>query len=259
MSIGKRTIGKREIKVVDTVASSCPGVVLDEPLFLILNKPAGWITNQAVTVGKSPVVQNWIAEKFDFEIAKDKNLRSGIVHRLDKETSGLLLVAKTKDSFYNLQSQFRERLVKKKYLALVHGDLDLDNGEVKAPVGRLPWNRERFGVVPGGREAVTFYHRVDKFFHPETKETLSLIEASPQTGRTHQIRVHFKYLGFPLVSDPLYAGRKTLRRDRKWCPRLFLHAFYLEFNQPHSDERIKAEVDLPPDLKEAIRFLDREK
>ena len=245
-------MSKGKGKVVNNLK---PQVIYEDDFLLVLDKPSGWITNSALTVGETPVVQDFIFNNFDFEIAKNRDLRSGIVHRLDKDTSGLLLVAKTERAFRALQSQFKRRMVEKRYLALVHQKLEPEEGEIKAPVGRLPWNRERFGVLPGGREAFTKYKVLKNFKHPENADTFSLVELAPKTGRTHQIRIHLKYIGHPLVSDIFYAGRKTSRRDLVWCPRLFLHAFFLSFNHPQTSKRLEIKIDLPADLKKTLDFL----
>jgi 23S rRNA pseudouridine1911/1915/1917 synthase len=134
----------------------------DEDL-LAINKPPGVVVNRSESV-KGETIQDWADKKvfsseFIVQSQQDKIFkeRSGTVHRIDKETSGILLIAKNPNSFEKLQAQFKERTIKKTYLALVHGDLVPQEGEIRAPVGRLPWNRERFGIVPGGKEAVTTY------------------------------------------------------------------------------------------------------
>ncbi|MBM3209606.1 RluA family pseudouridine synthase [Candidatus Shapirobacteria bacterium] len=223
-----------------------PKVVFEDEFILVLDKPAGMVVNRAETVAAKATVQDWLEMNFQFSIFNFQSCRSGIVHRLDKETSGLLLVAKTSEAFENLQAQFKERKVKKRYLALVHGQVEPEAGEIKAPVGRLPWNRERFGVFPGGREAETRYKTIYNLQF--TIYNYTLLELSPQTGRTHQIRVHLKYLGHPVVADEFYAGRKTSREDRKWCPRLFLHASYLGFFHPQSKKWVEFESPLPREL-----------
>ncbi|OGM21083.1 hypothetical protein A2714_02010 [Candidatus Woesebacteria bacterium RIFCSPHIGHO2_01_FULL_38_9] len=229
-----------------------PKIIFEDDSILILDKPAGWIVNESETVGKNPVIQSWIKENFNFQIAKALEYRSGIVHRLDKETSGILVVAKTPSAFANLQSQFKERKVKKRYSALVHGIIEPKSGTISAPVGRLPWNRKRFGVLPGGREAATRYRVISNFQFPISKEVFTLLELYPETGRTHQIRIHTKYLGHPIVSDEFYAGRKTSRRDRTWCKRLFLHATGITFYHPESKEAVSFQAKLPQDLASAL-------
>ena len=233
-----------------------PKILHEDDSLIVLSKLSGWITNEASTTTTQPVIQTWIKEELDFEISKSKEFRSGIVHRLDKETSGILLVAKTKKAFRHLQNQFKERVVKKEYTALAHGRIEPEEGMVKVPVGRLPWKRDRFGVVPGGRESETSYKVVE--YYKKESEDYSLVECKPVTGRTHQIRIHLQYLGHAIVSDEFYAGRKTARDDREWCPRLFLHASEIFFTHPESGKRISYSSDISPDLKEALLSLERE-
>ncbi len=202
-----------------------PETIFEDNDILVLNKPAGVVVNDSENTGRE-TLQNIISKNFNFEISKLKDFRSGIVHRLDKETSGIIMVAKNKDTFEKLQREFFERRVEKKYIALVHGELSQEQGIINKPIGRLPKNRRKFGIVEGGRDAETQY-KVLKVYEKDG-EKLSLLELKPKTGRTHQIRVHLKSIGHPIVSDPLYAGRKTLRHDLKWCPRLFLHATELK-------------------------------
>ena len=231
-----------------------PKIIYEDSSLLVLDKPAGWIVNEASTTKDQPVLQTWLSQK-DYPLARSLAERRGIVHRLDKETSGIIIVAKTKSAFEALQRQFKERQVKKTYLALVHGVLDEKVGEIEAPVGRLPWRRDRFGVLPGGREALTSYQVIDYF--TRDGEEYSLVEAKPKTGRTHQIRIHLKYLGHPVVADEFYAGRKTARRDRTWCPRLFLHAASIEFFHPERGQKVKFSSGLPADLAVALVTLEK--
>ncbi len=231
-----------------------PQIVYEDELILVLNKPTGWVVNESSTTRDTLVVQTWIFENYTFQIAKNSEYRSGIVHRLDKETSGILLIAKTKDAFVNLQDQFKSRKVKKTYLALLHGELSVKEGSINVPVGRLPWNRERFGVLPGGRNAKTDYLVLKTY--KNKKEIFSLVEFSPVTGRTHQIRIHAKYLNHPIVADTFYAGRKTSRRDKKWCPRLFLHACSIKFTHPEIKNEVSFQTTLHKDLKECLDSLE---
>jgi len=232
-----------------------PTVIFEDDSLLVLNKPAGWVVNDAETVKHNLVVQRWLTDHYNFETIGDREFRCGIVHRLDKETSGILLIAKTKDAFYELQRQFRERIVEKTYIALVHGEVIPKEGKIEAEVGRLPWRRDRFGVLPGGRDSLTFYKLVTCYVSPVTKEPFSLVEFYPKTGRTHQIRIHAKYIGHPLVSDDFYAGRKTARKDRKWCPRLFLHAKGIKFLHPVTKKELKFESELATDLQAVLDTL----
>lgn len=234
-----------------------PQVIFEDEEILVLEKPAGMVVNRVEST-KGETVADWVEDKLKIKIEKFKDFyeRSGVVHRLDKETSGLLLVAKTPSAFLELQRQFKERVVKKRYLALVHGKVEPSEGEIKAPVGRLPWNREKFGVLPGGREATTKYKVIKLYTINSTPYTL--LELSPETGRTHQIRIHLKYLGYPIVGDSFYAGRKTARQDRIWCPRLFLHAAYLGFYRPTTQKWLEFKSELPEDLTLVLEILEND-
>lgn len=233
--------------------ASIPQIIFEDSSIFIINKPAGWVVNEANTTRHLTVLQTWIRNNFDFETAKSKEFRSGIVHRLDKETSGILIIAKTTQAFEALQREFKERRVKKIYTALVHGNTP-EKGHIDAPVGRLPWRRDRFGVLPGGRDAETDYQTVRHYLSSDKSE-YSLVELMPKTGRTHQIRIHMKHIGHPLVSDEFYAGRKTARNDRKWCERLFLHASKITFIHPTSGEEVSFKAPFPPDLEFSLSCL----
>lgn len=220
-----------------------PKLLFEDNDILIFDKPSGLTVNKSETT-KGDTLQDYLEKTYNIAVE-----RSGIVHRLDKETSGILIVAKNKESFENLQKQFKERNVKKIYIALSHGKINTD-GEVRVPVGRLPWNRKRFGVLAGGREAVTKYHVIKQI--NIKSEILTLLELYPETGRTHQIRVHLKYLNHSIFSDELYAGRKTARNDRKILNRLFLHATKISFLHPKSGKLLSFESPLPQELSNLI-------
>ena len=236
-------------------------VIYEDSDILVLDKPAGITVNRSDTTRGEETVQDWIEKNIKL---KPPNLkgnektdfykRSGIVHRIDKETSGILLVAKNIESFEGLQSQFKERLIEKTYLALVHGKVIPEVGEISVPVGRLPWNRKKFGVLAGGREAVTKYKVLSILYLVSGKkeEPMSLLELYPKTGRTHQIRVHLKYFNHPIFADFLYAGRKTARDDRKVLNRVFLHAHKISFTHPVTNKQISLESPLPEELAKII-------
>jgi 23S rRNA pseudouridine1911/1915/1917 synthase len=246
-----------------------PKIIFSDSSLAVLDKPAGWVVNRAESV-KQETIQDWVEkELFKGEITKSMDEefinRSGVVHRLDKETSGILLASLNPQSFKNLQSQFHDRKVKKRYLTLVHGSVTADSGIIDTPLGRLPWSRERFGILEEGREAQTEYKVIKRFTmqvdqktfnrHPGKDFGYTLLEAYPKTGRTHQIRVHLKSIGHPVVSDEFYAGRKTARDDRSWNPRLFLHANKIGFFHPDSNAWIEFESPLPEDLVHALKRL----
>jgi 23S rRNA pseudouridine1911/1915/1917 synthase len=237
-------------------------IIFEDEQFLVLNKPAGIVVNKSDSA-KEITVQEWMEEKIaseglvvtgESEIEKEFISRGGVVHRLDKDTSGLLLLAKNPNSFEKLKNQFKERTVAKKYLTLVHGDVKPPEGQIDAPIERSPFNRMHFGVFPGGREAQTLYRKVADYewVHGKEKEALSLLEVEPKTGRTHQIRVHMKYVNHPVVSDPIYGGRKNLQQDLEFCPRLFLHAFEISFLHPITGEKLAFKAELPPELQKVL-------
>jgi 23S rRNA pseudouridine1911/1915/1917 synthase len=237
-----------------------PKVIFEDKYLLILDKPAGMVVNR-VKGTKRETIEDWIESNVKSQLSNVNSLRNGIVHRLDKETSGILVVAKLKSSFKNLQGQFKKREIGKEYIALVHGKVDPKKGEIELPVGRLPWNRERFGVLPGGRGAITEYEVIS--YHslqtskPKPTSDFSLLTVYPKTGRTHQIRIHMKYIGNPVVSDEFYAGRKTARSDRKWCPRLFLHASKITFIHPKLNKKVSFKSSLASDLRLALKALTK--
>ena len=230
-----------------------PKIIYQDDSLFVIDKPSGWITNEADTTTTQPVVQKWIRENFDYPLKGNREMRDGVVHRLDKETSGILVIAKTKEAFEKLQSEFKERVIQKTYVTLLHGKVLPEKGEIRATVGRLPWRRDRFGILPGGRESVSLY-KVLKFY-PGENAGHTLVEFYPKTGRTHQIRVHAKHIGHAIVADEFYAGRKTARNDRKWCPRLFLHASGIKFIHPATGKNVEFRAELPEDLSQPLYTL----
>jgi 23S rRNA pseudouridine1911/1915/1917 synthase len=273
-----------------------PRIIFQDRSLLVIDKPAGWVVNRAISV-KTKTIQDWVEEGNYLNSIPPSGVnqetiqmfisRSGVVHRLDKETSGLLLIAKDPLSFTLLQQQFAKRQVTKTYLALVHGLVKPKKGTISAPVGRQTFNRKRFGVIPGGRKSVTKYLVISYYSsskagystvsgqvdlpaqagkpeispltefstgsnNKEHKPNFTLLKLFPHTGRTHQLRVHLKYISHPIVCDPLYLGKKTLKKDRQWCPRLFLHAQKLQFSHPSTKKSVSFSSTLPSDLQEML-------
>lgn len=239
-------------------------IIYEDDALLVINKPSGITVNRSETTLNETTVQDLIIDYLHFPpptqavvkddedsdtIASAFRDRAGIAHRLDKETSGILLIGKTEASFTRLLEEFKERIVSKTYVTLVHGRVAPQEGEINVPVGRLPWNRRQFGIVAGGRESLTKY-TVKGYFrtNDKRKEQLSYVEARPLTGRTHQIRVHMQYLGHPIFSDFLYAGRKTKQQDRLLLARVFLHAASISFLHPTTGEKVTFEAPLPKEL-----------
>ncbi len=239
-------------------------IIFNDENYAVLNKPAGIIVNNADTSRNVVTVQDWVEENFKLSENKENEeekseflKRGGIVHRLDKETSGALIIALNEDSFVFLQNQFKERTVKKEYIALCHGKM-IEESEINVPIGRLPWNRMRFGVIPQGRESHTKFKTIAHYHLNEgrTFEELSLLRVFPITGRTHQIRVHLQYAGHPIFADPLYGGRKTYNHDKKYLSRHFLHAEKISFISPTTKEKVSYEAPLTPELSSFLKLLD---
>jgi len=236
-------------------------IVYEDQAILVIDKPAGLVVNRAESV-KEMTLQDWIADRLVFPLARNSELRNGIVHRLDKETSGVMIVAKTEETLENLQMQFRTRAINKFYRVLVHGRMSPREGSIALPLARNPRDRERFAVSATGKKAVTGW-KVERYFDTVLKpdvdtgsyQGFSLLEVKPETGRTHQIRVHLSHLRHPVVSDTRYTGERRAREDRKWCPRLFLHAQLIAFAHPITKERVRFEVPLAEDLKNALKLL----
>ncbi len=212
-------------------------VIYEDEYLLAVNKPAGMVVHPAAGHSSGTLVNALLAHCP--QVANVGGLeRAGIVHRLDKDTSGLLLVAKDPQTRTALQRQFKHRQVRKTYLALVEGHVQPREGVVEAPVGRDRRARKRMAVARGGRPAVTQY-RVLETFREHT-----LLEVRPHTGRTHQVRVHLAWLGYPLVGDRVYGYRK----QRLLAGRHFLHAQELGFTHPATGEPMILSAPLPPKL-----------
>lgn len=278
-------------------------IIFEDEDIVVINKPGGVVVNRSDST-PSGTVQDWFEERYGLIQANSTSTtptdpttapnagwmsllpddfesqygtpeeifleRQGMVHRLDKDTSGALVFAKNPGSLVNMLFQFKKREVTKRYLCLTHGKFVMPSGDVRLPIGRRPDDRKRFGVVPDGRPAETEY-RVLQYYSVFQKELLppeiaskkrfelyqgfSLVECFPKTGRTHQIRVHLQHLQHPIVGDIQYAGKKRAQLDRLWCQRQFLHASELTFNHPRSGESVSFEANLPGDLQQAMQYI----
>jgi 23S rRNA pseudouridine1911/1915/1917 synthase len=215
----------------------------------VLDKPTGVVVNRSTTYA-GQTVQDFVEDQIDFtESDEDSEFksRSGVVHRLDKDTSGILLVAKNPDAFTNIQHQFKDRTVKKIYHAVVLGKSQTGRFEVNAPMGRNPKDRLSMAVVNGGKEARTEFDFVKNIQIEET--TYSYLKAYPFTGRTHQIRVHLAALNLPIAADPLYCTRAQFGVSSNAFGRMMLHALNIEFTHPTTGERVTFEAPLPEEFK----------
>lgn len=208
-------------------------IVFENDDLLVVEKPAGMVTTKE---GKD---DNTL-EDYLKNIYPNKLPRNGIIHRLDKGTSGLVLIAKNEKSFLDFKKQFKGRLVKKRYYCLVCGEA-VGDGSIDLPISRSKYGFAKFGVSVDGKRALTEFKLVKKYIKNEKKYTL--LEINLKTGRTHQIRVHLSHLRWPLVGDRLYGG------ELNGLNRPFLHASYLEIDDPTTGKRLIFKSDIPIDLK----------
>jgi 23S rRNA pseudouridine1911/1915/1917 synthase len=224
-------------------------VVYEDDDLLIVDKPAGLVVHPSPGHDAGTLVNALLGRGADLAPGGIAGVqRPGIVHRLDRDTSGLLMVARTDAAQASLQAQLKARRIKKTYLALVQGSVSAAVGRIEAPIGRDPGRRTRMAVVPSGRPSTTGY-RVRERFRGWTFLELDLV-----TGRTHQIRVHLQAIGHPVAGDPLY-GTGTSRRGPDGLERLFLHAWRLELTSPSTGRLIRAEAPLPRALDSVLEGL----
>src|SRR5829696_9509517 len=230
-------------------------IVYEDETLLVVNKPAGLVVHPAAGT-PSGTLANALAYHFQQLPDGGTGVRPGIVHRLDRDTSGLLVVAKTEAALENLSDQFRDRTVFKSYVALVHGRVAVSSGKIDQPLARDPSNRTRMAIVRGGRNALTLY-RVRRAF-----DRFTLLDVELKTGRTHQIRVHLAWIKHPVVGDETYGGGRDktlpdpgLRARVAALGRQFLHAERLGFHHPSTGEWLGFTAPLPPELSEFLGAL----
>jgi 23S rRNA pseudouridine1911/1915/1917 synthase len=226
-------------------------IVYEDDALLVIEKPAGMVVHPAPGHVTGTLV-NALLGSYP-HLAEAGSARPGIVHRLDRDTSGLILVAKNEKVQRALQRQFKNRQVHKAYLALLVGHLQPAWGRIEAAIGRDPRHRQRMAVQAGGREAVTEYHIRERFAQRigPVAGDYTLVEAEPITGRTHQVRVHFASIGYPIAGDPVYGHRhKGLPLGRQ-----FLHAYRLEFSHPVTGQPLKFKSPFPADLAGLLELL----
>ena len=221
-------------------------VVYEDDDLLIIDKPAGLVVHPAPGHSDGTLVNALLAHGDGTSWGGIAGVqRPGIVHRLDKDTSGLLMVAKQDAAQASLMAQLKARRIKKTYQALVHGEVSAGAGRIEAPIGRDPRHRTRMGVVSDGRPSVTGYRVRERF------TGWTLLELDLVTGRTHQIRVHLDAIGHPVAGDRVY-GTGTSKRGPEGLDRLFLHAWRLELTSPSDGHLIRATADLPPELESVL-------
>lgn len=279
-------------------------IMYEDDDILVVSKPPYCIVNDAQTAGEGETIQSWmreylktttvssdwkqlIPETFSDEFGSPEEIfsqRDGIVHRLDKETSGVLILAKNPGALVSLLSQFKARETQKEYVCLVHNKLKIAHDILDLPLGRASRDRKIFDVKIEGKPAVTEYQVLEFFpnfnekkwleLHKNNKldktnhnysgnhkkyfkiyQGFSLVKCLPKTGRTHQIRVHMAHINHPIVGDESYNGRKHERADSLWCARQFLHAAKLSITHPRTKETMSFEAELADDLKTALELV----
>ncbi|GAW99636.1 RluA family pseudouridine synthase [Secundilactobacillus mixtipabuli] len=217
-------------------------IVYEDDDVIVVNKPAGMVVHPSPGHPDHTLVNALLYHSPLSTI--NGTYRPGIVHRIDKDTSGLLMVAKNNHAHQSLAQQLKDKTNLREYIALVHGVIKQDEGVIDAPIGRSPKDRKRQAIVADGRHAVTHYKVLERYLN------YTLISCWLETGRTHQIRVHMKSIGHPLAGDPLYGPRKTIAGSGQ-----FLHAKKLGFRHPVTGKQLVFEAPLPQDFQRVINRL----
>ena len=219
-------------------------VVYEDEDVIVINKPKGMIVHPTSGSQKDTLVNGLLYHCKDLS-GINGVMRPGIVHRIDKDTTGLLIVAKNDKAHESLANQLKDKSVSRKYYALVHGVIAHDFGTIDAPIGRDPKDRQKMCVIAkNSKHAVTHFKVIERF------KEYTLVECSLETGRTHQIRVHMQYIGHPVVGDPKYSYRKTMS-----CNGQLLHAHELTFVHPSTQEKMVVEAKLPLQFEEILNDL----
>nr|WP_251576022.1 RluA family pseudouridine synthase [Limosilactobacillus agrestimuris] len=219
-------------------------IVYEDDDVIVVNKPQGMVVHPAPGHPNHTLVNALLYHSPLSTI--NGEFRPGIVHRIDKDTSGLLMVAKNDRAHRSLAAQLKAKTNQREYVALVHGVIKEDRGTIDAPLGRSKKDRKRQAVVEDGRHAVTHFKVLERFAH------YTLVSCQLETGRTHQIRVHMKYIGHPLAGDPLYGPRKTLPGNGQ-----YLHARLLGFKHPRTGEQMTFTSELPDYFQKMIDHLEK--
>lgn len=238
-------------------------VLYEDDDTIVINKPVEVVVNRAASVTEY-TIQDWVEKTYpeNFVGVDDKLFleRSGVCHRLDKETSGCLMIAKNTKALRYYLSLFKDRKITKEYVALVHGRVEPAEGDVILPLRRSLFDREKFQVHYEGKRAVTGWKVTQRFVYPgheHWKDSLTYLRVFLKTGRTHQIRVHLSFLGWPIFSDYRYLNVKFGRQDRRFLSHHFLHAAFLSFKN-FKDVIVKVEAPLPADCQDFLDGLEIE-
>lgn len=223
-----------EPEVLDLIPENLElAIVYEDDDVVVVNKPQGMVVHPSAGHQSGTLVNGLLYQVKNLSTINDV-VRPGIVHRIDKDTSGLLMVAKNDRAHEALAKQLKDKTSLRKYVALVHGEISHDKGRIEAPIGRSKTDRKSQAVIDGGKPAVTHFQVLERF------EGYTLIELQLETGRTHQIRVHMQYIGYPVAGDPLYGPKKTIKGHGQ-----FLHAKLLGFTHPTTGEQLVFEAPLP--------------
>lgn len=236
-----------EPEAVDVEAEDIPlDIIYEDKDIVLINKAQGMVVHPGAGNPNGTLVNALLFHIKDLS-GINGEIRPGIVHRLDKDTSGILIVAKNDEAHVNLSEQLQNRTVKRKYWALVHGVLPHEHGTINAPIGRDPKDRQKFTVIKGGKEAISHFRVLERI------QKFSLMEVSLETGRTHQIRVHLNYIDHPVAGDKIYGPKKSLEGNGQ-----FLHARMLEFTHPRTGETMSFEAELPAIFEETLDRLRKD-
>lgn len=213
-------------------------IIYEDDDIIVVNKPPGIAAHPGLGIQSGTLVNALLYHCKSLSTVNEA--RPGIVHRLDKDTSGIMVVAKNNFSHTELAKQFKDRTVKKRYIALVKGDVELDEGIVDLPIGRHPSHRQKMAVrYDSTKKAVTEYKVLKRF------KDFTMLELNLKTGRTHQIRVHMAYLGHPILGDEKYGAKGKFQRQA-------LHSYFLSFRHPRTGENLEFTAELPDDIKTLI-------
>lgn len=261
LAAGKRVLKNHILSIGECVTVTVPpileldlvptpmnlDILYEDEDLLVLNKPKGLVVHPAPGNREETLVNGLLDYNPHLSTINGK-YRPGIVHRIDKDTSGLLVIAKTDEAHHHLTEQFAIHNISRRYKALVLGDIHESTGEIRLPIGRDPKSRVKMAVVSGGKSAVTRYRVLEHF------KSHALVECTLETGRTHQIRVHMAYLKHPVAGDPMYGHNTPLIRTTGQ----YLHAFHLGFVHPTTGEMMSFDAPLPEYFQTMLETLRRE-
>ncbi|BDR60496.1 RluA family pseudouridine synthase [Lactobacillus xylocopicola] len=232
------------LKALNVVPENIPlDIVYEDQDVIVVNKPQGMVVHPSAGHPDQTLVNALLYHTKDLA-SSPEGFRPGIVHRIDKDTSGLLMIAKNGPARISLERQLARKSNKRQYLAIVHGNFNEDSGLIDAPIGRDHYHRKKMAIVENGKNAVTHFTVLEQF------KGYSLLSCQLETGRTHQIRVHLAYIGHPVAGDPLYGPHHTLQGQGQ-----FLHAQTLGFTQPTTGEQLEFKVAVPPIFRKRLTEL----